>query len=120
MRKAVLVFLQREGQLLLLDTDYGHKRVWNGVSGYIDGDETPEQAVVREVKEEIGVDIDEQDLTQKGENEFFTIFTTTSWLGEPKPMEEDIKELKLFKIDELPWGQMHEGNKEWLYPMLST
>jgi hypothetical protein len=35
-------------------------------------------------------------------------------------MEEDIKELKLFKIDELPWGQMHEGNKEWLYPMLST
>ena len=114
MRKAILCFLKRDDEILLVHTDYGHKIVWNGVSGYIDEGENATQAALREMHEEIGIEVDEHNLHSIGHHEIFEIFILENRKGEPQPKEESIKEVRWFPKSELPWAQMHIGNKEWL------
>jgi ADP-ribose pyrophosphatase YjhB (NUDIX family) len=52
----VLVFLEKEGKILLVRQDYG-KRYWSLPGGVMEPGESIEQAAVREVKEETGLDI---------------------------------------------------------------
>ena len=114
MRKAIICFLEREDEILLLLTDYKSKIVWNGVSGFIDGNQTAADAAIREIKEEIGVEVNSQDLIRKGEYDIFTIFTLKKWTGIPEPKESSIKELKWFNKNKLPYSEMHQGDEEWL------
>lgn len=52
----VEVFIVRDGKVLLRKHDkYG---IWLSVGGHIELDEDPNQAAVREVKEEVGLDIE--------------------------------------------------------------
>ena len=84
-------------------------------AGHLGGDEeTVSQAMIREAREEIGVEIDVADLElvhvmhrkqMKPTNErrinFF--FTTKKWKGEPKIMEPDkCDDLQWFELDNLP------------------
>lgn len=114
MRKAILCFLKKNDNILLLHADYGHKIVWNGVSGYIDEGETAIQAATREIMEEIGVKVEENNLHSIGHYDMFEIFYVEKWQGEPLQKEESIKELKWFPKNELPWAEMHAGNEKWL------
>jgi len=114
MRKAILCFLSREDKLLLLQTDYGNKVVWNGVSGYIDPGETSIQAAAREIMEEIGVRVEETDLHSIGHYDIFEIFVLNKWQGEPAPKEASIKEVRWYSINDLPWNEMHTDNDKWL------
>ena len=50
---AVSGVIVRDGQLLLVRDHHGF---WAGVGGWIEAGEHPEQALVREVREELGVD----------------------------------------------------------------
>lgn len=81
------------------------------VAGHLDGDETFIQAMVREAKEEAGIDIKPEDLKvvhamhRKCPNEeridFF--IQAKSWIGEPKIMESrKCDDLSWFKLDNLP------------------
>ncbi len=114
MRKAILCFLKKDDQILLLKTAYTSKIVWNGVSGYIESGETSTQAAVREIMEEIGLRVVESDLHSIGHYDIFEIFYLEKWQGEPEPKEESIKEVKWVPKGELPWNQMHAGNEKWL------
>ncbi len=49
---------------------FGENR-WNGYGGKAEIGETPEQAVIREVKEEMNVDIDEKHLEKVAVIDFF-------------------------------------------------
>jgi len=118
MRKAIICFLEKDDKLLLLHTDYKSKLVWNGVSGYIDDGENETDAVIREIREEIGVETKQEDLIRKGSHDIFTIFLLKQWFGIPESKEASILELKWFKKDSLPYSQMHEGNEEWLPELL--
>ena len=85
---------------------------WALPGGRVDPGETVEQTIVREVKEETGLDVE---LTHKvgdyhekgfqGGYEFDyhpACFVVKPVGGEIKRQEAEIKEIKLFKLDELP------------------
>lgn len=80
-------------------------------AGHVDGGEELKQAMLREAKEEVDLDLDEHDLElihvihrNRGDHErvdFF--FRCTNWSGEPKNAEPyKCSELKWYPINELP------------------
>lgn len=83
-------------------------------AGHVDAGENFTQCVVREVKEEIGIDVKPQDLkvvhamhrdSGEGEigNRIDVFFTAEKWEGEPKIMEPDkCDDLSWFDLDNLP------------------
>lgn len=125
MRQTVACFIIRNNQVLLLKVHYPDgKEIWNGVAGWVEENETREQGITREIKEEISVVVEEGDL-KKGyesvsENTPFTAFTVSKWEGEPKCNEESIREVKWFNFNEIPFDQMIVDNKEWLPKILGA
>lgn len=85
-------------------------------AGHLDGNETLIQAMIRETKEEIGIDLNSEDLKlvhvmhRKEPNEervnFF--FTAEKWKGEPKIMEPNkCNDLRWFEVGNLPDNIIH-------------
>lgn len=57
------VLIEKDGNLLLLQRSYQPwKGSWNLPAGYVEVDETPEQAAVREVREETGLEVEIRQL----------------------------------------------------------
>jgi 8-oxo-dGTP diphosphatase len=85
---------------------------WALPGGRVDPGETVEQTIVREVKEETGLDVELThkvgDYHEKGfqggyEYDYHpACFVVKPVGGEIKRQEAEIKEIKLFKLDELP------------------
>lgn len=131
MKHMTLLFLIREDKkevlLAMKKRGFGEGK-WNGVGGKIEEGETPEQAVIREAQEEIGVGIDEKDLEERGQI-FFSfdkpgdiplrvrIFTTTIWEGTPAESEE--MSPKWFSFDSVPYDRMWVDDPYWLPQMLA-
>ena len=108
------------------------KGKWNGFGGKIEANETPEQAIVREMREESGLTIQETDLQKRGEiffktdkNPFKTnaldewmvhVFVTEKWGG--KPVETDEMKPEWFLLNQLPFHQMWADDSIWLLPVL--
>ncbi len=100
MRQATNCFLiNSDGQILLSMKKRGFGvGKWNGAGGKLGPDETAEQAAIREVKEEIGVDVDPKDLEKAGEvlyhnpdpnwGMYVHIYIVRKWKGEPAESEE--------------------------------
>ena len=119
MKRGVLCFLKDKRKVLLLKVDYGDRVVWNGLSGYIDDGEDSTQAAMREIKEEIGVTVEKDNLECKdsvniSEGLSLDIYIVNKWNGTPSAQETSIKKLKWVDTDNLPYDEMHEGNKDWL------
>ena len=107
------LILIKDSKILLLrrfNTGYEDGN-YSVVAGHLDGDETFIQAMVREAKEEAGIDIKSNNLEvvhvmhRKCPNEeridFF--IQAKSWVGEPKIMEpHKCDDLSWFEIDNLP------------------
>lgn len=104
---AVHLILVRGSEVLLLrrfktgwqDGKYGV------IAGHLDGNEPMRAAMVREAKEEGGIDIAPEDLRvvhvlhrmAENKKEYIDVFLTTEkWEGEPRIMESD-------KCDDLGW-----------------
>jgi len=79
-------------------------------SGHVDEGETAKSAVIRECKEELGIDVKAEDLTfallshRLSERTYYDIyFAVNKYVGMPGIMEvEKCSELKWFDIDDLP------------------
>lgn len=73
-RKALILPINSEGKIFIQDRR-GHKKPdWGYFGGGMEGDETPLETVIRESREELTIDITEQDLTYLGISE-------TEWEG---------------------------------------
>ncbi|MFB5762056.1 NUDIX hydrolase [Paenibacillus medicaginis] len=108
----VHVFMIKNGELLLMRRwNTGHEDGKYGVpSGRLEGGEEIRSAAVREVKEECGVDIQEEDLSMvgvmhiKSEDEridFF--FVTNRWSGEITNAEpHKCDDMRWFRTDHFP------------------
>ena len=121
--ETTLCLLKRDNEILLALKKRGFgEGKYNGVGGKLEGNETPEEAMIRETQEEIlvtpteyeKVGIFEFDEYFKGQKErlVFHLYTASKWLGEPSESDEMIP--FWFKTDSIPYDQMFPDDKYWL------
>ena len=114
--ETTLCLLRRNEEILLAMKKRGFgEGKYNGVGGKIEGTETPEAAMLRETKEEIGVTPIQYDkVGVVSFDEFykdekvhliFHLYMVTEW-EEMQP--------KWFSIDSIPYNQMLPDDKYWL------
>lgn len=133
MRNTTLLFLikKQEGKisdilLAMKKRGFGAGR-WNGVGGKLGEGETIEQALIREAKEEIGVEVVESDLKKVAEltftfphrpdfNQVVHTYITENWSGEPIESEEMKPEW--YKSENIPFDTMWPDDKFWVPHMI--
>ena len=121
---ATVCFFIKDSQVLLAEFQYPDgKKLWNGIGGKVDEGETPLEAVVREIGEETNIKVDVLDLHEMdvitNDNFELHVFVTSQWSGEITAIDPTLKQFKWFRVDEVPYAVMHEGNDRWLPKVLS-
>lgn len=127
MKEMTLLFLRREDEVLLAMKKRGFGvNKWNGVGGKVESNESIEEALIRECREEIGVEVLQFkkvavinfDEVHLGERKILRvhIFTGTKWNGEPIESEE--MKPKWFKVSEVPYKSMWPDDPFWLPQVL--
>lgn len=123
-RNATLVLPMREGAMLLAmkKRGFGAGR-WNGMGGKPHEGESIPAAAVRELKEEIGLQIKEIDLEPCATLDFFFenrsdwdqrvhVFFVRRWTGSPTESEE--MRPQWFPLGEIPFDAMWPDDRHWL------
>lgn len=134
MKQVTLCYLFRDApkkQLLLAmkKRGFGAGKL-NGVGGKCLEGESPEQAAVRELEEEICVKTLQSDLEKIGEIDYFYphapksdwnqtahIFALKKWVGEPKESEE--MQPLWVDTDNIPFDRMWKDDPFWFNLLLS-
>ena len=96
-----------------------NKDKWIGVGGHFEAGESPEECLLREVKEETGLTLTEWKfrglvsfLSDKWPDEYMCLYTATGFTGEMIPCSEGTLEwVEKSKVTELP---IWEGDKIFL------
>jgi len=94
-----------EGHILLLEHVFRADRGWGVPGGFINKGEQPEQALRRELREEIDIEIDDVKLLfarNLGSLKQVEIYFRARVIGEPKPSSFEIKQAQWFPVDDLP------------------
>lgn len=114
LRASVHILFLKDGKILLsLRKNVSSSGLWGLVAGHLDGKETVTQAMIREVKEEIGVKVNPKDLeiatvchsySSHNDQEFIQFYAICKkWPGAIINGEPDkCGELKFFPINSLP------------------
>ena len=119
MKLTTLCYIERDGSYLMLhrvkkENDLNHDK-WIGVGGKVEPDETPEECLLRDVKEETGLTLLDYRLrgiitflSNEWETEYMYLFTATEFEGEMTECDEgelvwvpkaEIGSLKLWEGD---------------------
>ena len=109
---AVHLFLIKDGKVLLLrrfNTGYEDGK-YSVPAGHIDGKEKATSAMIREAREEAGIDLSEEQLRmvhvmhrKSDEERIDFFFEATAWKGQPKIMEPTkCDDLNWVSVDQLP------------------
>jgi 8-oxo-dGTP diphosphatase len=92
-----------------------------GPGGTVEPDETPRECVVREVREEVGVEVEprkvgELDFRMGGEPETFAyVYRADTIDGDPRPSPEAVP--AWYSVDDLPYREMWPADRRWV-PLL--
>lgn len=124
---ATLLFLIKENDhiidqicLAMKKRGFGVGR-YNGVGGKLEDGETPEQAIIRETKEEINVIIEKPQKVAEISFSFLSnpdwdqkvyVYLATQWQNDPTESEEMKPEW--FDIKDIPYDQMWPDDIFWL------
>ena len=124
MRDVTLCFLLKNEHvcLALKKRGFGEGK-WNGVGGKVEKNESIENAAVREINEEIGVDVHEENLEKVAVLDFTFekkdkwaqrchVFLISEWQKEPIESEEMKPEW--FHKKEIPFEKMWVDDPLWL------
>lgn len=101
---------------------------YTGFGGKVELDETVIQAAARELEEESGLRVSEQDLQLMGLLLFLFpaqpewsqavhLFLVRTWEGDPQESMEMAP--AWFAVDEIPFGRMWQDGAHWLPPILA-
>ena len=123
MRATTLCYIERDGQYLMLhrvkkENDANHDK-WIGIGGGIEPGESPEQGLLREVKEETGLTLTAYRyrgvidfFSDRWEDEVMHLFTATGFEGEIIDCDEGV--LEWIPIPELMALPQWEGDRIFL------
>lgn len=128
MKQLTILFLVRNDEVLLAMKKRGFgKDRWNGVGGKVEPNETIEQAMQRECREEIHVNVTKFtkqavivfDEAHLGVRDLLQVhvFIGTAWEGEPEETEEMAP--RWFTRDSIPYKEMWADDTYWLPQVLA-
>ena len=120
---STLCYIERDGKYLMLHRTVKkndvNKDKWIGVGGHFEADESPDECLLREVKEETGYTLTSYRfrgivtfISGGGVTEYMSLFTADGFEGEPIPCDEG--ELEWVDIDKLETLNLWEGDKIFL------
>ena len=120
---STLCYIERDGKYLMLHRTVKENDVnqdkWIGVGGHFETDESPEECLLREVKEETGYTLTSYRfrglvtfVSGNGVTEYMSLFTADGFEGEPIPCDEG--ELEWVDITTIPPLNIWEGDKIFL------
>ena len=107
-----IIFVNDKSEILLLLRDnlpeIPYPNMWDIPGGHVEDGETPEGCIIREMKEELNVNLGEFDLFSM--TEFKDRIEYTFW----KKVTFDINQLKLHEGQKLKWFTEEEANNNEL------
>ena len=123
-----LCYIEKDGKYLMLHRVKKHNDInegkWIGVGGHAENQETPEECLVREVKEETGLTLTSYRfrglvtfISNECEPELMCVFTADGFTGEL--IECDEGELAWVDKEEVPELPTWEGDRVFLNILLS-
>lgn len=125
MRKieTTLLLLRKDNKILLAMKKRGFgEGKYNGVGGKLEEGETPEEAMIREANEEIGVIPKEyykvgvinfiEYVKGNKENVIFHLYVATKW--DNTPIETEEMKPEWFNINKIPYDKMFLDDKYWM------
>ena len=113
MKQTTLCYIDNGDSYLMLHrvkkaNDASHGK-WIGVGGKCEADESPDECMLREVREETGLDITRWQyrgivtfISDTWPNEYMHLFTASRWNGEPDMGIDDEGTLAWIKKSDLP------------------
>ncbi len=120
MKNTTLCYIERDGQYLMLhrnkkENDLNHDK-WIGVGGRFEKDESPDECLLREVREETGFTLDRWRfrgvvtfISNEWETEYMYLFTADRFHGTMIDCDEGVLEwVDKEKVSQLP---VWEGDK---------
>ena len=130
MKQTTLCYIDNGDSYLMLhrvkkENDASHGK-WIGVGGKCEADESPDECMLREVKEETGLGITEWHyrgivtfISDTWPNEYMHLFTATAWRGEPDMSIDDEGTLAWIPKKELMDLNLWEGDRIFLRLLLN-
>ena len=117
---STLCYIERDGKYLMLHRTVKkndvNKDKWIGVGGHFEQDESPEECVLREVKEETGYTLTSWRfrgivtfVSGNGVTEYMHLFTADGFTGEPLDCDEG--QLEWVAVDDVPKLNIWAGDK---------
>ncbi len=131
MKHVTLLFLLKDDTkeicLAMKKRGFGEGKL-NGTGGKIEDGETVLEAAAREAREEIGVEVAEDDMEHVATIAFSfdgkpdwgilgSVFLATQWQGEPAESEEMAPQW--FTYDTVPYNQMWVNDRQWVPQVLA-
>ena len=118
-----LCYMEREGEWLMLHRvskkNDVNKDKWIGIGGHFEEGESPEECLLREVREETGLTLTDYRyrglvtfVSDEAPTEYMHLFTATGWTGTPHPCDEG--ELAWIQKAQLLTLPMWEGDRIFL------
>lgn len=110
---STLCYIEKDGKYLMLHRNAKKNDVnegkWIGVGGHFEEDESPEECLLREVKEETGLNLTSYRyramvtfVSGNGVTEYMSLFTADGFEGEQIPCNEgDLEWVEISRIEEL-------------------
>lgn len=121
---STLCYIERDGKYLMLHRTVKEKDInkdkWIGVGGHFEADESPEECLLREVKEETGYTLTSYQyrgivtfVSGNGVTEYMSLFTADGFSGEQAKCDEG--ELEWVDIDKIESLNIWEGDEIFLH-----
>ncbi len=130
MRQTTLCYIDQGDSYLMLHrvkkaNDASHGK-WIGVGGKCEADESPDECMLREVREETGLEITRWHyrgivtfISDTWPNEYMHLFTATEWQGEPDLSIDDEGTLAWIPKSDLMNLNLWEGDRIFLRLLLN-